>query len=67
MARREEVNDLPSIAEILRHYGASLRATHGKLISVALSTQTLTKVVQPISIKISSSALPVVCRETVYK
>jgi hypothetical protein len=39
----------------------------GKLISVALSTQTLTKVVQPISIKISSSALPVVCRETVYK
>lgn len=31
MARREEVNDLPSIAEILRHYGASLRATHGQV------------------------------------
>lgn len=39
----------------------------GKLISVALSTQTLTKVVQPTSTKIYSSVLPAECRETVYK
>ena len=31
MARREEVNDLPSIVEVLRHYGASLRATSGQV------------------------------------
>ncbi len=31
MARREEVNDLPSIAEVLRHYGANLRATNGQV------------------------------------
>jgi len=39
----------------------------GKLISVALSTQTLIKVVVPTSIKISSSVSPAECREIVYK
>jgi hypothetical protein len=39
----------------------------GKLISVVLSTRTLTKAVQPTSVKISSSVLPAECRETVYK
>ena len=32
MARREAVNgDLPSIADILRHYGANIRSTHGQV------------------------------------
>jgi DNA primase len=32
MARREEVNgDLPNIADVLRHYGANIRATHGQI------------------------------------
>jgi hypothetical protein len=67
MARREEVNDLPSIAEILRHYGASLRATHGQVnLRCPFHSDTHQSGTANLD-KISSSALPVVCRETVYK
>lgn len=31
MVKREAVNDLPSIAEVLCHYGASLRANRGQV------------------------------------